>query len=154
MSFLHWVDGLSLTGSVELLLPQAKRSQVRWFRQLIRMPPGCLPSEVFWAHLPGRRPGPHWTDYVSHLAWEHNIIPRRSWKTLLGRGASGIPSSGCRRRDPTPDEQEKMDVWMEMKTKIFVCHCGILCVDWWEKNELNPFKMSLKHNKTFPLLCC
>lgn len=41
---------------VEPLLLAVKRSQLRWFRHMIRMPLGCLPLEVLQACLPGQRP--------------------------------------------------------------------------------------------------
>ncbi|KAK0153319.1 Methionine synthase [Merluccius polli] len=61
MSFLRRVAGLSLGDrvrssdirrelGVELLLRRVERSQLRWFRHLIRMPPEHLPLEVFQAH--------------------------------------------------------------------------------------------------------
>lgn len=60
----------------------------RWFRDLIRMPSGCLALEVFQADPPGRRPwGPRWRDYISHLAWEPpqgaGEGERVVWNTLL-----------------------------------------------------------------------
>ena len=59
---------------VEPLLLRAKRSQMRCFGPLVRMPPGCLPGEVFRARLtisrPPGRPRSRWMDYVSGLAWE------------------------------------------------------------------------------------
>ncbi len=65
MSFLCRVAGLSLRDRVrssdiwrelrvEPLLLHVERSQLRWFRHLIRMPPGCLPVEVFRVRPPGR----------------------------------------------------------------------------------------------------
>lgn len=52
---LAWAIGLrSLDVGKEVeeeLLPFGnKRSQLRWFRYLMRMPPGLIPSEVFWRH--------------------------------------------------------------------------------------------------------
>ena len=41
---------------VEPLLLHLKKSQMMWLGHLVRMPPGCLPSEVFRAHPSGRRP--------------------------------------------------------------------------------------------------
>jgi len=60
MSFLRRVAGLSLRDRVrstdirrelglEPLLLHVERSQLRCFGHLIRMPPGQLPLEVFWA---------------------------------------------------------------------------------------------------------
>ncbi len=84
MSFLRRVAGLSLRDrvrssdiqkelGVEPLLLCVERSQLRWLRHLVRMPPGSLPLEVFRAYLIGRkpwgRPRTHWKNYISHLAW-------------------------------------------------------------------------------------
>ncbi len=41
---------------VELLLFYVERSQLTWFRPLVRMPPGLLLMEVFQAHPARRRP--------------------------------------------------------------------------------------------------
>ena len=69
-----------------------KRSQLRWFGHLGRMPPGCLPLEVFQAcptgRIPWGRPRTRWRDYISFLAWEHLKISRRSWRESLGKGMS------------------------------------------------------------------
>ncbi len=60
---------------VELLLLCVERSQLRWFRHLVRMPPSRFPMEVFQACPAGRRPWgrprSRWRDYISALAWEH-----------------------------------------------------------------------------------
>jgi len=54
---------------VEPLLLRVKRSQLKWFGHLIRMPPGRLPLEVFQARPTGRRrrgrPRTGWRDYIS-----------------------------------------------------------------------------------------
>ena len=42
---------------LEPLLLRIKRSQLRWFWHLTRMPPGSLLVEFFWACPAGRRPG-------------------------------------------------------------------------------------------------
>jgi len=53
---------------VEPLLLYIKRSQVRWFGHLVRMPPGYLPLGGFQAHPTGRRPQGrprnHWRYYM------------------------------------------------------------------------------------------
>ncbi len=65
--FLRRVAGISLSDKVrssvtceelgvEPLLRCIKRSQLRWFEHLVRMPPGHLPMEVFQARPAGRRP--------------------------------------------------------------------------------------------------
>uniref|UniRef100_A0A8C6MCM8 Reverse transcriptase domain-containing protein n=1 Tax=Nothobranchius furzeri TaxID=105023 RepID=A0A8C6MCM8_NOTFU len=67
MSFLRRVSGLSLRDRVrssvireglgiDSLLLHIERSQLRWLGHLVRMPPGCLPGEVFRARPTGRRP--------------------------------------------------------------------------------------------------
>ncbi|XP_035237190.1 tumor necrosis factor receptor superfamily member 14-like isoform X2 [Anguilla anguilla] len=57
---------------VDPLLPCIERSQLRWFRHLIRMPPVRLPLEVFRGQPLGRRPrgrpGTRWRD-IQRLAW-------------------------------------------------------------------------------------
>ncbi|KAJ0009346.1 hypothetical protein NQD34_001048 [Periophthalmus magnuspinnatus] len=81
---------------VEPLLLHVERSQLRWLGHLLRMPPGRLPREVFWACPTGRRPRgrprTRWRDYVS-LAWERLGVPpeeledvsgvREVWESLL-----------------------------------------------------------------------
>ncbi len=65
MSFLRRVAGRSLRDRVrssvtreelivEPLLLDIERSQLRWLGHLFRMPPGCLPGEVFRARPTGR----------------------------------------------------------------------------------------------------
>ncbi|TWW55291.1 hypothetical protein D4764_09G0003400 [Takifugu flavidus] len=108
MSFLRRVAGLCLRDrvrssaireelGVEPLLLRVERSQMRWLGHLVRMPPGCLPGEVFRACPSGRRPPgrprTRWRDYVSQLAWERLGIPpdeveevageREVWASLL-----------------------------------------------------------------------
>lgn len=51
-----YTDGEELSYS-ELLLFQVKRSQLRWFRRLTKMPPGCFLDEVFWAYPKEGDPG-------------------------------------------------------------------------------------------------
>ncbi len=68
MGFLRRVAGVSIRVKVktlvireelgvELLLLCNDRSQLRWFRHLVRMPPGRLPGEVFQACPAGKGPG-------------------------------------------------------------------------------------------------
>ncbi|KAK3528727.1 hypothetical protein QTP70_010164 [Hemibagrus guttatus] len=79
MSFLCRVAGRSLRDRVrssvtreelgaEPLLLHIERGQLRWLGHLFRMPPGCLPGEVFWACPTGKRPRgrprARWRDYV------------------------------------------------------------------------------------------
>lgn len=81
------VAGLSLTDRVrgcdtwreliEPLLLRIQSSQRRWFGKGIRMPPGCLPLEVFWARPTGRtprgRPRTRWRDYTSVLGMPQDL---------------------------------------------------------------------------------
>ncbi|KAK3524499.1 hypothetical protein QTP70_029268 [Hemibagrus guttatus] len=82
MSFLRRVAGRSLRDRVrssvtreelrvEPLLLHIERGQLRWLGHLFRMPPGCLPGEVFRACPTGKRPRgrprTRWRDYVSRL---------------------------------------------------------------------------------------
>lgn len=59
---------------VNLLILHFKRSQLKWFGHLIRMPPGCILGEVFWACPTRRRPPVRpricWRDYTSWLTWQ------------------------------------------------------------------------------------
>ncbi|KAK3544536.1 hypothetical protein QTP86_015589 [Hemibagrus guttatus] len=108
MSFLCRMAGRSLRDRVrssvtqeelrvEPLLLHIERGQLRWLGHLFRMPPRCLPGEVFWACPTGKRPrGRHrtcWRDYVFRLAWECLGVPpeeleevareREVWASLL-----------------------------------------------------------------------
>lgn len=71
-------------------LLETERSQWKWY--LIRMPPGRLPLEVFWASPAGMRPWgrprTRWRDCVSFRAWNISGSPRTSGEVLLGRGRS------------------------------------------------------------------
>uniref|UniRef100_A0A8C5HIP4 Extracellular calcium-sensing receptor-like n=1 Tax=Gouania willdenowi TaxID=441366 RepID=A0A8C5HIP4_GOUWI len=93
-SFLHRVAWLSLRDRVrssvireglrvEPLLLRVEKSQMRWLGHLIRMPPGRLPRKAFRPRpsrrRPRVRPRTRWRDLVSWLAWEHFVMPRKSW---------------------------------------------------------------------------
>ncbi|XP_018538853.1 uncharacterized protein LOC108887791 [Lates calcarifer] len=99
MSFLQRVSGLSLRDrvrsldiqrelGVEPLLLRVERSQLRWFRHLVRMPPRRLPLEIFQAHPTGKRPWGRprtsWRDYVSLLAWERFRNPQEELENVAG----------------------------------------------------------------------
>ena len=99
MSFLHRGIRLSLRDRVssldlqdrlraELLLLHVQRSQLRWFRHLIRMPPGRLPGEVFQAcpsrRKPRDRPRKHLRDYVPQLAWECLSVSQEGYVDMAG----------------------------------------------------------------------
>lgn len=76
------------SGKAESGSHQVEQAEV--VRQLLQMPPGCLPRVVFWT-CPTKqgswaRPGTHWRDYVSRLAWE---LPGGARRCGWGRGRSG-----------------------------------------------------------------
>lgn len=78
----------------ELLRLHVKRSQLRWCRHLIRMPPGSLPLEGFlgtsnWEKTKERSQNSVKRLYISSGLRERPGSPRRSWKLLLGRGEGG-----------------------------------------------------------------
>ncbi|KAK3548671.1 hypothetical protein QTP70_016417, partial [Hemibagrus guttatus] len=89
MSFLRRVAGHSLRDrvrsavtqeelGVEPLLLHIERGQLRWLGHLFRMPPGCLPGEVFREEALGKM----------SLGWPGNASGslRKSWRKCLGRG--------------------------------------------------------------------
>ena len=91
MSFLRRVAGISLRDRVrssvtrerlglEPLLLRLERSQLRWFRHLVRMPLERLPREVLEAcptgGRPRGRPRTRWRDYINSLAWDRLGIPQ------------------------------------------------------------------------------
>lgn len=61
----------------EPLLRHIKRSQLRWFGNL--MPPGCLPLEVIWACPTGKMSQGilriFWRDCASSVTWKHLGVP-------------------------------------------------------------------------------
>ena len=104
MSFLRRVTGLSFRDTVkssdipgrqgvEPLLLRIERSQLRWFGHLVRMPPGCLPLEVFQARQTWRRPQGRprirWRDYISLLTWERLGIPQEELMNVATEKMSG-----------------------------------------------------------------
>ncbi|TWW59340.1 hypothetical protein D4764_06G0008700 [Takifugu flavidus] len=116
MSFLRRVAGLSLRDrvrssaireelGVEPLLLRVERSQMRWLRHLVRMPPGHLPGEVFRACLSGRRPPgrprTRWRDYSSRLVWECLGIPLDELEEVAGERE--VWASLLRLLPPRPD---------------------------------------------------
>lgn len=64
---------------VESLLLCVKRSLLRKLGHLITMPHGRLPLDVLQARPSSTRPQgtprTHWSDYISHVSWEHLRIP-------------------------------------------------------------------------------
>ncbi|TWW73592.1 R2DM Retrovirus-related Pol polyprotein from type II retrotransposable element [Takifugu flavidus] len=116
MSFLRRVAGLSLRDrvrssaireelGVESLLLRVERNQMGWLGHLVRMPPGCLPGEVFRACPSGRRPPgrprTRWRDYVSRLAWERLGIPPDELEEVAGERE--VWASLLRLLPPRPD---------------------------------------------------
>ena len=73
---------------VEPLLLCVERGQLRWFGQLMRMPPGRLPREVFLARPTGRRPRgrprTRWRGYISSLSRERLGIPQSELAGVAG----------------------------------------------------------------------
>jgi len=95
-------------GVEPLLLLHVKRSQLWWFRHLIRMI-----RQVRLEGDPGADPEP--AGQIIYLIWPGNASgsPRRSWKVLLGRRKSGGPCFAFCHWDPAPDKWMKMDEWMD-----------------------------------------
>ncbi|TWW66773.1 hypothetical protein D4764_20G0008050 [Takifugu flavidus] len=102
MSFLCPVAGLSLRDrvrssdireglGVELLLLHIERSQLGWLGNLVRMPSGRLPLEVFRTCPTGRRPRgrprTRWRDYITRLAWERLGVPPEELMEVAGERA-------------------------------------------------------------------
>ena len=86
-----------------LLLLHIERSQLRWVRHVVKMPPGSMP---IWEETPGQ---PKDTlERLYFLAWEVLVSPWRSWWKWLGRGTSGSPCTNCCPHDLDPDKQQKM----------------------------------------------
>ncbi|KAK3522454.1 hypothetical protein QTP86_011000 [Hemibagrus guttatus] len=98
-SFLRRVAGRSLRDrvrssvtqdelGVEPLLLHIERGQLSWLGHLFRMPPGCLPGEVFrecpTGKRPRGRPRTRWRDYVSRLTWERLGIPPEKLEEVSG----------------------------------------------------------------------
>lgn len=78
-----------LTGAIA----PSRQRYLRSFEHLKRM----FSLEIFRASSTGRRPRTSWRE--SHLIWERLFVPRRSCKSLLERGTSGLPCSACCHRD-------------------------------------------------------
>lgn len=94
--YLHvWFWGLTKLGPgsdicrelkiVPLLLFCIERIRLWWFRHLTRMPPGCLPLEVFGLgrdHLTQKAPEGL---YGSHLAWESHRVLQEELDSVAGQ---------------------------------------------------------------------
>ena len=81
---------------------------------------------------PWGRPKTRWRDYTVYLVWPGNSLgsPRKSWKTLLGRGTSGLPCSACCHHNRSLDNRTTMDGWMDGQ------HCASALVRFRHKNRL------------------
>ena len=88
MRFLHRIEGVTLFNKVsrseirkslniEPLLLRIKRSQLRWFGHVSRMPQERLPKQALLAKANGRRPVGRprngWTNYIEDLGWNRLI---------------------------------------------------------------------------------
>ncbi|PWA15275.1 hypothetical protein CCH79_00008546 [Gambusia affinis] len=82
---------------VEPLLLHVERGQLRWLGHLVRMPPGCLPGEVFRARPTGRRKTQDMLEGLCLSAglgtpWDSSGGAGRSdW----GEGSLGLPSEAA-----------------------------------------------------------
>ncbi|KAF7654265.1 hypothetical protein LDENG_00072170, partial [Lucifuga dentata] len=127
MRFLCRVSGLTLRDrvrsldiqeglGVEPLLLHIERSQLRWFRHLVRMDPGRLPREVFQARPTGKRPrGRPRTccrDYISWLTWERLEVPQEELEGLAGDRKCGPVCLVCCHHDLDPNKWMIMDGWI------------------------------------------
>ncbi len=82
---------------------------------------GCLLGAFLWrfsghVQLVGEpEADPEHAGGITYLIWPGNASgsPRRSWKTLLGRGTSGTLCLACCHRDPAPDKRNRVDGWMD-----------------------------------------
>ncbi|KAL3055654.1 hypothetical protein OYC64_018350 [Pagothenia borchgrevinki] len=123
MGFLRTVAGVSLRDKlrssvireglgVEPLLLRVKRSQLRWFGHLVRMPPGHLGRHVQLGRDQGVDLGPG--GGIISLRWPGSALgsPSQSWLMWPGKGTFGALCWNCYLRDPTTDKREKMDGWM------------------------------------------
>ena len=104
MRFLRRIEGVTLfkkvrsseirkSLNIEQLLLRIKRSQLRWFGHVSRMPQEKLPKQALLAKANGRRPvgrpRTRWTDYIEDLRWNRNDggdgrpwgVAAQSWAT-------------------------------------------------------------------------
>ncbi len=114
---IWWEVQSSVRGlGVDPLLFCIERSQLSWFRHLVRIPPGHLPRVMFQEYKAGkrpqRRPGFRWRDDISALTWNvWDRAARADWcgqeKGSLGRPAEPA-TSGTR-----PDKRLIMNGWAD-----------------------------------------
>lgn len=146
VSYVRWLDleiGWRSGDAASLLW----RSWLKWFG--IRVPPGCLHSEIIQACPNGRRPqvDPELSGGIVHLFWS----PRKNCKTLPGRRMSGIPCCHC---DSKSDKWKKIDEWMDgakKKTKHTVFFSVVVTVCWFSLLHHCQIFGQLAPNKTN---CC
>ncbi|KAK3522749.1 hypothetical protein QTP86_032027, partial [Hemibagrus guttatus] len=123
MSFLCSVAGRSLRDrvrssvtweelGVEPLLLHIERGQLRWLGHLFRMPPGCLPGEVFRACPTGKRPRgrprTRWRDYVFRLAWECLGVPPEELKEVARERESELKEEQIKFQHRIQEKQKKV----------------------------------------------
>ena len=84
---------------VEPLLLRVERSQLRWFRHLVRMSAGRLPGEAFRPCPSRRRPRgrlrTYWRDSISRLALNVLVSPGGRVGGRAEGGTFRFPCSGC-----------------------------------------------------------
>ena len=148
ISFLHRVAGLSLRhrvrGSViwkglgvESLLLHIERSQLRWFRLLVRRAPGRGPWVVIRACPSSRRIQSRlrtcWRYYVSIYICISVSLGRPQCSLWGARGGdrgerSGPLCSGLYSRDPNLGRRKLMDGWLETDPEwVWACVVVWLC---------------------------
>ena len=74
--------------NIEPLLLRIKRSQLRWFGHVSRMPQERLPKQVLLAKANGRklvgRPKTWWTNYIKDPGWNRlGLYPSEVWRLNL-----------------------------------------------------------------------
>ena len=73
--------------NIEPLLLRIKRSQLRWFGHVSRMPQERLPKQALLAEANGRRPvgrpRTRWTDYIEDHGWNRlGFYPRETIEVM------------------------------------------------------------------------
>lgn len=98
---------------VEPLLLHVERSQLRWFVHLVRMTPGHIPGEVFWACPTGRRPWGQAQDTLEGLYFSAGLgMPQHRIKELMEvAGKREVWAEVATPATRTLDKQTMMDGW-------------------------------------------
>ena len=101
MSFLRRIERVALLSKVcsskirksvniEPLLLRIKRSELRWFGHVSRMPQKRLPEQALLAKANGRRPigrpGSRWTNYIEDLGWNRLGLHSREMMDVMENG--------------------------------------------------------------------